>query len=52
MKMHLGSIGDYAQISIDVEHVDPTSAPTTEDLKKKKDRNQAIVGDFLCSQLC
>ena len=27
MKLHLGSIGDHAQKSITVEHVDPTGVP-------------------------
>ena len=43
MKLKLGSIGDHAQISIDIEHVDPTGAPTTEDLKKKQEHNQAML---------
>ena len=39
MKLHLGSIGDYEQTSIIVEHVDPASVPTAEDMKKKKEHN-------------
>ena len=35
MKLDLGSIGDYAQSSIIIEHVDPTSTLTAEDLKNK-----------------
>ena len=42
MKMHLGSIGDHAQNSIIVEHVDPISVPTTEDMKKKE-HNQEML---------
>ena len=43
MKLHLGSIGDHAQTSIIVEHVDPVSVPTAEDIKKKKEHNQAML---------
>ena len=43
MKFHPRSIGDHAQILIDVEHVDPTGAPTAEDLKKKKEHNQVML---------
>ena len=43
MKLHLGSIGDHAQTTIIVEHVDPASVPTTEDMKKKKEHNQAML---------
>ena len=39
MKLHLGSIGDHAQNSIIVEHVDPVDVPTIEDMKKKKEYN-------------
>ena len=39
MKLHLGSIGDHAQILIIVEHVDPAGVPTIEDMKKKKEHN-------------
>ena len=43
MKLHLGGIGDHAQTTIDVEHVDPIGALTTEDIKKKKEHNQAML---------
>ena len=43
MKLHLGSIGDHAQNSIIVEHVDPVDVPTIEDMKKKKEHNQAML---------
>src|SRR5271170_6998418 len=43
MKLHLGSIGDYAQISIVTEHVDPTGTPTAEELKNKQDHNQTML---------
>ena len=43
MKLHLGSIGDHAQTTITVEHADPTGVPTTEDMKKKKEHNQAML---------
>ena len=36
MKLHLGGIGDHEQFTITVEHVDPTGAPTAEDMKKKE----------------
>ena len=39
MRMHLGGIGDHAQSSISVEHVDPTGVPTAKDMKKKKEHN-------------
>ena len=39
MKLHLGSIGDYAQILIVIEHVDPTGTLTIEDLKNKHNHN-------------
>ena len=43
MKLHLGSIGDYAQNSIVTEHVDPTGAPTAEDMKNKQEHNQTML---------
>ena len=43
MKLHLGSIGDYAQTSIVTEHVDPTGTLTAEDMKNKQDHNQAML---------
>ena len=42
MKLHLGSIGDHAQTSIEVEHVDQIGVPTIEDMKKKE-HNQAML---------
>ena len=43
MKLHLGSIGDYAQTSITVDHTDPAGPLTTEDLSKKKEHNQKML---------
>ena len=43
MKLHLGGLGDHAQSTITVEHVDLVGALTTEDMKKKKEYNQAIL---------
>ena len=43
MKLHLGSISDYAQSSIVTEHVDPTSTLTAEDLKNKQEHNQIML---------
>ena len=43
MKLHLGSIGDHAQTTIIVENIDPTSAPTIENMKKRKEHNQAMM---------
>ena len=43
MKLHLGSIGDHAQTTITVEHVDPASVPTAEDTKKNKEHNQVML---------
>ena len=43
MKLHLGSIGDYAQTSITVDHVDPTGPLTADDLSKKKEHNQEML---------
>ena len=42
MKLHLGGIGVHAQSYVIVEHVDPTT-PTTEDMRKKKEHNQAML---------
>ena len=36
MKIHLGGLGDYAQTTIFVEHVDPVGATIVEDLKRRK----------------
>ena len=43
MKLHLISIGDYAQSSIVTEHVDPTGTLTAEDLKNKQEHNQTML---------
>ena len=43
MKLHLGSIGDYAQTSIIVDHIDPARPLTTKYLSKKKEHNQAML---------
>ena len=43
MKLHLGSIGDYAQTSIKIDHVDPAGSLTVDDLSKKKEHNQAML---------
>ena len=43
MKLHLGSIGDYAKTSIIVNHIDPVGTLTTDDLSKKKEHNQAML---------
>ena len=43
MKLHLGSISDYAQTCIVTEHVDPTGTLTAEDMKNKQDHNQAML---------
>ena len=43
MKLHLGSISDYAQTCIVTEHVDPTGTPSAEDMKNKQDHNQAML---------
>ena len=43
MKMHLGGIRDHAHYCVTIEHVDPTRTPTTEDMKKKKEHNQAML---------
>ena len=39
MKLHLGSIGNHAQTSITEEHIDPSSVPTIDYMKKKKEHN-------------
>ena len=43
MKLHLGSIGDYAQTSIIVDYVDTIGPLTADDLSKKKEHNQAVL---------
>ena len=53
MKLHLGGPGDYTQSYITVEHVDPTGTLTTEDMKKKKEHNQAMLEIASCTlSLC
>ena len=44
MKLHLRGLGDHAQSTITIEHVDPIGSLTVEDLKKKKEYNQAMLG--------
>ena len=43
MRLHLGGIGDHAQNLITMEHVDPVGVPIVEDMKKKKEHNQAML---------
>ena len=43
MKLHLGSIGDYAQTSITIDHIDPVGSLSVEDMNKKKEHNQAML---------
>ena len=43
MKLHLGSIGDYAKTLIIVDHVDLAGPLTTNDLSKQKEHNQAML---------
>ena len=43
LRLHLGGIGDHAQSSITVEHVDLVGVPTTEDMNKKKEHNQTML---------
>lgn len=43
MKLHLGSISDYAQTCIVTEHVDPIGTPSAQDMKNKQDHNQAML---------
>ena len=43
MKLHLGSIGHYAQTSITVSHTNPARPLTVEDMNKKKEHNQAML---------
>ena len=43
VKLHLGGLGDHAQSTITVEHIDLVGALTTEDLKKKKEDNQRML---------
>ena len=43
MKLHLGSIGDYAQTSIIADHVTPAGPLITDDMNKKKEHNQEML---------
>ena len=43
MKLHLGGLGDHAQSTIIIEHVDPIGALTAKDLKKKKEQNHTML---------
>ena len=43
MKLHLGSISDYAQTSNSVDHITLVGPLTAEDLSKRKDHNQAML---------
>ena len=43
MKLHLGSIDDYAQTSITIYHKDPVGPLAIDDLSKKKEHNQAML---------
>ena len=43
MKLHLGDLGDHAQTTIAVEHVNPPGVLTIEDLIKKKEHTQAML---------
>ena len=43
MKLQLGGFGDHAQSTITIEHFDPIGAPTTEDIRKKKEHNQEML---------
>ena len=43
MKLHLGGLGDHAQSTITIEHVDAFGVPTIEDMRKKKEHNQAML---------
>ena len=52
MKLHLGGLGDHAQSTIIIEHVNPAGALTNEDLEKKKEKKPRNVGDCLCPKLC
>ena len=43
MKLHLGSIDDYAHTSITADHVTPVGPLTADDMNKKKEHNQAML---------
>ena len=43
MKLYLGGLGDHAQSTITTEHVNPIGAPTTKDMRKKKEHDQAML---------
>ena len=43
MKLHLRGLGDHAQYTVTIEHVDPVGAPTAKDMRKKKEHNQEML---------
>ena len=43
MKLHLGGLGDDAQTTITIEHVNPARVLIAEDLKKNKEHNQTML---------
>ena len=43
MKLHLGSIGDYAHTLITDDHVTPAGPLTADDMNKNKEHNQAML---------
>ena len=43
MKLHLGSISDYAQTSISIDHITLAGPLTVEDLSKNKEHDQAML---------
>ena len=43
MKLHLGGLGDHAQSTIAMEHIDLIGALIVEDMKKKKEHNQSML---------
>ena len=40
MTLNIGGLGDHAQSTIAIEHVDPIGVLTTEDLERKKENNR------------
>ena len=44
MKLHLGGLGDHAQSTITIEHVDRVGALTVEFLKKEERTQQGNFG--------
>lgn len=43
MKLHLGGLGDHAQITIFIENFNPVGVLIVEDLKKNREHNQALL---------